>query len=187
MGTIRTYNKGECRTMDEDDLQAITRLAVTSLNEYKGAPAKYENSPTGLAAFMQKSSDFFEYCNEINCDLEPEKRIIPDIENWCLYLGIVRSTLHEYGKRGEAWKNAIDMVKTAIMSAKKQLAMRGKIPQMIAVFDWTNNHQYLNTSEFRLVAETSPTTDTPRISESQLEQIADTEIEPPQLPIDSPE
>ena len=185
MGTIRTYNKGECRTMDEDDLQAITRLAVTSLNEYKGAPAKYENSPTGLAAFMQKSSDFFEYCNEINCDLEPEKRIIPDIENWCLFMGIVRSTLHEYGKRSETWKNAIDMVKTAIVSAKKQLALRGKIPQMIAVFDLANNHGYINTSEFKITAETPQDTVTPQISEAELQRLAaDFTTEPPQLPND---
>ena len=153
MGTIRTYNKGECQTLDGDDLQAITTLTVTCLKEHKGVTAKYPNTPQGLADFVQRSQSFFEYCNEINADLEPDKRIIPDIEAWCLYLGIVRSTLHEYGKRSDTWRNAIDIVKTAIMSAKKQLAMRGKIPQMIAVFDWTNNHGYVNTNEFRLVAE----------------------------------
>lgn len=163
MGTIRTYNKGECQTLDRDDLQAITTLAVTSLSQYKGVPAKYPNTPQGLADFVQKSQDFFTYCNEINADLEPEKRIIPDVEAWCVYMGIVRSTLHEYGKRSETWKNAIDMVKTAIMSAKKQLAMRGKIPQMIAVFDWTNNHSYVNTSEFHLKADEPKETATPSI------------------------
>ena len=180
MGTIKTYNKGECLTLDGDDLQAITTLAVTCLKEHKGVPAKYPNSPQGLDDFMQRSQSFFEYCNAINADLEPEKRIIPDIENWCLYLGIVRSTLHEYGKRSETWRNAIDMVKTAIMSAKKQLAMRGKIPQMIAVFDWTNNHSYLNTSEFRLVAEQPEAATPPALPTAELARIAGNDE--PQLP-----
>lgn len=180
MGTIKTYNKGECLTLDGDDLQAITTLAVTCLKEHKGVPAKYPNSPQGLDDFMQRSQSFFEYCNEINADLEPEKRIIPDIENWCLYLGIVRSTLHEYGKRSETWRNAIDMVKTAIMSAKKQLAMRGKIPQMIAVFDWCNNHAYINTSEFRLVAEQPEAATPPAISPAELARLADTTPELPE-------
>ena len=180
MGTIRTYNKGECQTLDGDDLQAITRLAVASLREYKGIPAKYENSPQGLEKFMEKSRAFFEYCDEINTELEPDKRIIPDIEAWCLYLGIVRSTLHEYSKRSETWKNAIDMVKTAIMMAKKQLAQRGKIPQMIAVFDWTNNHGYLNTSEFRLVAEQPEAATPPAISPAELARLADTTPELPE-------
>lgn len=178
MGTVRTYNKGECQTLDRDDLQAITTLAVTSLSQYKGVPAKYPNTPQGLADFVQKSQDFFTYCNEINADLEPEKRIIPDVEAWCVYMGIVRSTLHEYGKRSEAWKSAIDMVKTAIMSAKKQLAMRGKIPQMIAVFDWTNNHSYVNTSEFHLTTDKPQDRAEPRISMSELQAIS----EMPEMP-----
>lgn len=173
MGTLKTYNKGECQTLDRDDLQAITTLAVTSLSQYKGVPAKYPNTPQGLADFVQKSQDFFTYCNEINADLEPEKRIIPDVEAWCVYMGIVRSTLHEYGKRSEAWKSAIDMVKTAIVSAKKQLALRGKIPQMIAVFDLTNNHGYLNTSEFRLTTEKPQDRAEPRISMSELVRVAE--------------
>lgn len=183
MATIQTYNKGTCLPLDGDDLQAITTLAVTCLKEHKGIPAKYPNTPQGLADFMQRSQEFFAYCNDINADLEPDQRIIPDVEAWCLYMGIVRSTLHEYGKRSETWKNAIDMVKTAIMSAKKQLAMRGKIPQMIAVFDWTNNHQYLNTSEFKITAETPQDTVTPQISEAELQRFAaDYTTEPSQLP-----
>lgn len=182
MGTLKTYNKGECQTLDGDDLQAITTMAVTCLKEHKGIPAKYPNTPQGLADFMQKSQDFFEYCNEINADLEPDKRIIPDVESWCLYLGIVRSTLHEYRKRSDTWKNAIDMVKTAIMTAKKQLAMRGRIPQMIAVFDWANNHEYINTSEFKISAEPKQNTEeVPRISIRELERIA-SRTEPPQIP-----
>lgn len=185
MATIQTYNKGTCLPLDGDDLQAITTLAVTCLKEHKGIPAKYPNTPQGMADFMKKSQDFFEYCNEINADLEPEKRIIPDVEAWCLYLGIVRSTLHEYGKRSETWRNAIDMVKTAIMSAKKQLAMRGRIPQMIAVFDWANNHGYINTSEFKISAEPKQdTADTPRIPLTQLREIAE-RTEPLEIPEDS--
>ena len=50
---------------------------------------------------------------------------------------------------------------------------------MIAIFDWTNNFGYLNTSEFRLVAdEPKDTTTTPRISMSELQAVA----EMPEMP-----
>ena len=68
MATIKTYNKGECLPLDGDDLQAITTLAVTCLKEHKGIPAKYPNTPQGLADFMQRSQEFFAYCNDINAD-----------------------------------------------------------------------------------------------------------------------
>ena len=33
---------------------------------------------------------------------------------------------------------------------KKQLALHGLIPSVMAVFDLANNHGYINTSEFKL-------------------------------------
>ena len=179
MSEIRTYNKGSCELLEPDDLTALTKLAVSSLKEHGGHIAKYPNTPQGLEQFIKKSTDFFEYCNEINASLEPQQRLIPDIESWCCFMGITRTTLMKYAKRNQQWSEAIEMIKTAIMSAKKQLAMRGKIPQMIAIFDWTNNFGYLNTSEFRLVAdEPKDTTTTPRISMSELQAVA----EMPELP-----
>ena len=127
MSEIRTYNKGSCELLEPDDLTALTKLAVSSLKEHGGHIAKYPITPQGLEQFVQKSVSFFEYCNEINASLEPQQRLIPDIESWCCFMGITRTTLMKYAKRNQQWSEAIEMIKTAIMSAKKQLAMRGKI------------------------------------------------------------
>ena len=61
---------------------------------------------------------------------------------------------HSEAQRGEEWKDAIKEVKTVIVSVKSQLADHGKIPPMTWVFDATNNFDYYNTSEYKLVDET---------------------------------
>lgn len=164
MGKIKTFNKGTALELEPDDLTALTELAVSSLKRHGGKPCKYANTEAGLDLFMQKSQGFFEYCNEVNASLEPQQRLIPDIEGLCCYLGITRTTLFDYSRRNQAWTDAIEMVKNAILMAKKQLAMRNRIPQMIAVFDWANNHDYRNTSEFHLVAEKPQEETAPAIS-----------------------
>ena len=187
MGTIRTYNKGECQTLDGDDLQAITTLTVTCLKEHKGVTAKYPNTPQGLADFVQRSQSFFEYCNEVNSTLEPQQRLIPDVESWCCFMGVTRVTIHQYAKRNQQWSDAIAMIKEALLMGKKQLAMHNRIPSLIFLFDATNNHNYVSTSEFHLVADSPQDTASPRIATEELQRIAGTVTEPPQLPIDIPE
>lgn len=179
MSEIRTYNKGSCELLEPDDLTALTKLAVSSLKEHGGHVAKYENSQAGLEQFVQKSVSFFEYCNEINASLEPQQRLIPDIESWVCFLGITRTTLMKYTKRNQQWSDAIEMIKENIAMAKKQLGLRNRIPQMVLVFDLANNHNYKNTSEFHLIAdESKDTTTTPRISMSELTAIS----EMPEMP-----
>lgn len=183
MTKLQTYNKGSAEMLEPDDLTALTDLAVTSLKQHGGRIAKYENSQTGLEQFVKKSAEFFEYCNRINGTLEPQQRLIPDIESWCCYLGLTRTTIHEYAKRNQQWSETIEMIKEYIAMAKKQLGMRNRIPQMILVFDLANNHNYKNTSEFRL--STEPPQDmasSPAITPTELARIAETSIEAPQLP-----
>ncbi len=175
-----TYNKGSYLGLEPDDLTALTKLAVTSLKTHGGHIAKYEFSQEGLEQFVQKSAEFFEFCNEVNATLEPNQRLIPDIESWCCFMGITRTTLLKYTQRNQQWCEAIEMIKEGIAMAKKQLGMRNKIPQMVLVFDLANNHNYKNTSEFHLSAEQPEATKPPQITESQLAEIATAE---PELPL----
>jgi hypothetical protein len=39
-----------------------------------------------------------------------------------------------------------------IASAKKQLALNGKIPPVLFMFDSANNHGYVNTNEYKITA-----------------------------------
>lgn len=181
MTKLQTYNKGSAEMLEPDDLTALTDLAVTSLKRHKGRIAKYTNDEDGLEKFVQKSAEFFEYCNRINAELEPQKRLIPDVESWCCYLGLTRTAIHEYSKRSQQWNETIEMIKGAILMGKKQLAMHNRIPSLVFLFDATNNHSYVSTSEFHLKADAPQDgMDTPRIDSKVLAQIADNDIELPE-------
>ena len=177
MAKRETYNKGSCEVLEPDDLTALTQLAVSSLKRHGGQIAKYENSQAGLEQFVQKSAEFFQ-------------RLIPDVESWCCFMGVTRVTIHQYAKRNQQWSDAIAMIKEALLMGKKQLAMHNRIPSLIFLFDATNNHNYVSTSEFHLVADSPQDTASPRIATEELQRIAETATEPPQmpqLPIDLPE
>lgn len=117
--------------------------------------AKYTNTPEGLEEFKRKS---VAYLKSVMMECEESEDLqntpFPNVESWCAYLNITRTTLSNYAQRGEEWKDAIKEVKTVIVSVKSQLADHGKIPPMTWVFDATNNFDYYNTSEYKLVDET---------------------------------
>ena len=106
-------------------------------------------------------------------------RLIPDVESWATYLGITRKTILNYEKRGEDWQNAIAFYKGIITACKKQLALAGKMPPVLAIFDLTNNSDYVNASEFRLSAETTP--EAKQITAEEWEKVIDAEPEAPKL------
>lgn len=142
------------------DLSPILQLCIDATTQRMGRPAEYANSRQGLEDFIQKTGDYFSYLQAVNNadqeDGEQDKerpRMIPDIESWCLYLGITRMTVHNYQSRGKEWNDTIEYYKGAIATAKKQLMLSGKIPPVLAVFDLANNHGYVNTSEFKVIAE----------------------------------
>ena len=179
-----TYNKGSCIALEADDLTTVTRLVEDSLRRTKGKQAKYENSDRGLNLFMERATEFFSYINEVNGNPDLEKKLIPDIETLCCYLGITRKTLALYRKRNEQWEQAIDLVKDGIMACKKQLAQTHRMPPLIYIFDAVNNFGYHNATEFHLSTEPTEATQTPQIAESQLAEIATAVPELPRLPED---
>ena len=52
--------------------------------------------------------------------------------------------------RGEKWVDLIDQMKNGISACKKQLALNGQISPVMAIFDLTNNHDYVNSNEFKI-------------------------------------
>lgn len=183
----KTYNKGSYLALESDDLVTVTRLVEDSLKRTKGRQATYECTEQGLESFMDRATSFFEYINEVNGNPDLEKKLLPDIENLCCYLGITRKTLALYRKRNNQWEQAIDLVKDGIMACKKQMVQTGKMPPLVFIFDATNNFDYVSTSEFHLKADEPEATDTPRIDSKVLAQIAGMNTEEPQLPQDLPE
>lgn len=129
------------------DLSAVLDIAIKTLRSPR---AKYEANENGLKAFTTKSLEYLEYVKQVNEDPEVEHKLIADVEGWCVYCGITRTTIASYSRRDGDWQRFIELFREAIASFKKQAALSYRTPQMIAVFDLANNHNYKNTSEFKL-------------------------------------
>ena len=139
-----------CKPLETDDMTAILDLAIEVSTARMGRPAEYPFTAAGLEAFIHKTIDYFEHVNAINANPDLERKLIPDIESWAMFLGVTRQTIWGYQQRGNEWKDTIEYYKNAIAAVKKQLALNYKIPPMVYVFDATNNHGYVNSNEFKL-------------------------------------
>ena len=147
-------------TMDGDELDAILDVSLQGLARAreKGSQPMYSNSPEGLKSFKHDSEEYLTFVRNANkTPTEGGKlRLVPDIESWAAFLGVTRYMITGYERRSSDWKSTIDAVKGVITACKKQLAFTGKMPPVLAIFDLTNNSDYVNASEFRLSAEAAP-------------------------------
>ena len=102
---------------------------------------------------MCSTIDYFQYVKDTNANPDIDKKLVPDVEALCTFLEITRNTLLTYEKRrGGSWQDFIKQTKNAIAACKKELAFHQQIPPVVAMFDLTNNHSYVNTSEFKIEA-----------------------------------
>ena len=146
---IKSY-KELAKDLEPEDSVAALSMTNAVLKNLRGRPYIYPPTDQGFDNFRRNSESYFEYLENANSQLEQKQQIIPDIEGYCLWLGIHRSTLSTYIDRGGEWESMINLFKDAIAFNKKQLALKGKIPPVMAIFDLTNNHGYHNANEFKL-------------------------------------
>lgn len=133
----------------DSTLEAVLNITIDSLKQ--GRPPAYPETEQGFEEFKQTTIDYFEYVKSINANPDINKMLVPDIEALCTFLGITRATLLTYEKQRDCnWQDFIKQTKNAIASCKKELAFHQQIPPVIAMFDLTNNHGYVNSSEFRI-------------------------------------
>jgi len=149
--------KAKCLPMETDDTTAILDMIIDKSTERMGRPCQYPNDKKGIESFIENTVSYFEHVNAVNSNPDMERKLIPDIESWAVYLGITRATIFNYEQRGNEWREIIAYYKNAIASVKKQLALNFKIPPMIMAFDFCNNHEYINTSEYKLTAKVEST------------------------------
>jgi hypothetical protein len=167
---VKTKNKGTCELAVGSDLEAISDIVRASLRNTGGRPAIFPNTEQGIADFRTQSMAYFDHVAKVNAGREAEKAMIPDIESWATFLGLTRQSIFRYEKRSPEWNDTIQLFKNAIAAYKKQMGMHYKIPPMVLAFDFCNNHQYCNTSEFKMTVEAVPT------KEQQERQALETEI-----------
>ena len=137
----------KCLPLEQGDLTASLDLILNSMAINGTQTRKYPNTQQGLEAFKANSLDFFRYLTELNANPDLEKKLIPDIEAWALYVGVSRAMIFNYEKRGGAWADTVQYFKNAIGTAKKQLALNYKIPPVLAIFDAKCNHGYIEPTD----------------------------------------
>ena len=142
--------------MNPDDVQPINSMINAALKNLGGRPATYPFNEAGLNSLVQNSLSYFDYVEKASSKIDDNRRsLILDVDSYATYLGISKKTLSEYQKRNDTWNKTISLFKDAIGSSKKQLALHGLIPSVMAIFDLCNNHNYINTSEFKLTTNDS--------------------------------
>lgn len=147
---LRRY-KDIAADLKADDVQPINSMINAALRNLGGRPATYANNEAGLNAFIENSLSYFDYVAKANDKIDdPRRQLILDVDSYAVYVGVSKKTILEYQKRSESWNKVISLFKDAIGSSKKQLALHGFVPSVLAVFDLCNNHGYVNTSEFKL-------------------------------------
>lgn len=165
-----------------------TEIAATlnaSIQAFKQGIVAYEDSQEGLERFRKDSENYLTYVQATNESAAQNNTggAIPDIEAWAAHLGITRMTISRYERRGGDWETTIANMKGIITACKKQLALAGKMPPVLAIFDLTNNSGYINASEFKLTTEAPK--ESKQITLEEWEKIIDSEPEPPKLLFDN--
>ncbi len=149
------------------DLGALLDVSIEQIGNRKaGRIALYEDSKEGLNAFFEGTKQYFEYIRDAN--IKNEEKLIPDIEGWCTFIGCTRQSVLNYAKRGATWEEAIAYIKDCILASKKQLAYRFKIPPVVYLNDVSNNHGYLNTSEFKITTNGDTVGHVPQLSREEI-------------------
>lgn len=165
-----------------------TEIAATlnaSIRAFKQGIVAYEDSQEGLERFRKDSENYLTYVQATN-ESAAQSSIggaIPDVEAWAAHLGITRMTISRYERRGGDWETTIANMKGIITACKKQLALAGKMPPVLAIFDLTNNSGYINASEFKLTTEAPK--ESKQITLEEWEKVIDSEPEPPKLLFDN--
>lgn len=140
------------KVMQGDELHATIELAMQNLdNWHDGVLRTYPPTQEGLDLFIARSTAYLRYVDEQNMELTDSPKLIPDVESWCVYCGITRRQMYQFKERKSGdWEGFINYFLEVIASSKKQLALNGNIPSVIAMFDMVNNHEYHNTSEYKI-------------------------------------
>lgn len=163
----KKYSKVDTSPGDMADLGALLDVSIEQIGKREiGRPPVYPDSEEGMRNFLDATKKYFEYIRDVNA--ANEEKLIPDIEGWSIFIGITRQTVSVYSRRNDTWKEMIDYIKDVILAAKKQLAFRFKIPPVVYLNDVSNNHGYLNTSEFKITAEADKMGPIPTLSKEEI-------------------
>lgn len=128
--------------VDGDEMTVMIEFIEKCNNLHRmGRPPKYET----LDEFLGVIDAFWEVIKTAN---QEGTKLIPDVEGFCCFAGISRRTLLDWkDRRAGEYADTIDRLLTQIAFAKKQNALKGKIPPIVFATDFNNNHGYTQKQE----------------------------------------
>lgn len=140
--TYKRFKEGvDYLPIEADEMSAMIGLIQNQQKTMTGRPPKYAT----LEEFNGVIDAYWNYMNEVN---QTGNHLIPDIEGFCCYAGVDRTTLFEWEhNRPLDFANTIKRLKNSIAFCKKQLALHGKIPPIVFATDFNNNHGYTQKQE----------------------------------------
>jgi len=146
----RRFKEGEdYDAVDAKDMLALTDNILDNLEQLRsdiqiGRPRKYET----VQEFLAIVEAYIQYIRDANVD---GVKLVPDVEGLCAFMNISRETLGEWERsRLGVYSDTIKSVKNQLAFAKKQLALKGKIPPIVFATDFNNNHGYTQKQEVQL-------------------------------------
>ncbi len=147
-------SKTEVLPVTGSDTESILSMILLSGEELMREKVLYPNSSDGLQAFKSRTQEYFKFLYDQNktADDLGERRLLPSVESWALYLRVSRVMILQYEKRGGEWSTFIQWCKNAIIAVKMQLAENHKLQPLLFLFDCMNNGTaYRNTNQIEVV------------------------------------
>lgn len=139
----RRFKPGEdYELIQQNEMVAMYKLAKANvLSNNTGRPNTFET----IRELKEAISEYWDYLIK---SAENGNKLIPDVEGLASFLKISRETLNEWERSNyHGFSATIKSTKNDIASAKKQLALNGKIPPIVFATDFNNNHGYTQKQE----------------------------------------
>lgn len=155
---VRRKPRGQDNSIGQADLSLEEKRAQWNINlanrvlENMFGEYDLENSEVVTSKFVKyrqysaqqlfdKARDYFRNIQETN---EGGISVIPDIEDFCLFVQISRDTFQAYRSSEDPdMRNVAQNIANAIAACKKQSALQGTLNPTIFAIDMNNNHGYV--------------------------------------------
>ena len=149
--TYRRFKEGvDFEPVETETMTALIEFAQHCHNIHRmGRPPVYQDTEE-LHGVIDA---FWDVLTEKNIS---GMKIVPDVEGFCAFSGISRETLNNWENgttnKPNDFVDAIKRLKNTMAFVKKQLALTGKMPPIVAAMDFNNNHGYTQRQEHVITA-----------------------------------
>lgn len=128
-------------------MRAIYEMARRNVEEFEG---KADGEPR-YQTLDELKRGIQGYWDFLISQVDSEDELIADTEGLCQFLGISRRTLLNWEKQNyNGFANLIAETRTAIAACNKQIAKKGKMPALVFMADFNNNHEYVQKQQVEI-------------------------------------